>query len=344
MIHMLDPALTGAADEPAVAFLDAVEVHLELAATSRHRTIDSALASNPGAGDGIVLINPQAPSGLDNAISELLAGAREAGAVILPVAMTADTRKPPEPIDDAQSFDVHERLRRRSLQPTQFAVAADEFARDALSRIQPTCTNSRLRVFLSYRRTDAEDISAALDAAISTRHEHVFRDLLDVGIGEEAQSKIEEALALADVLIFIDTPGAGESPWIAREIELALGRSVPIVWIQLGDTEGRVPLTASPADEPHLRRPLELESDAIDALAGEALGVAFGLAAEHVRVARVAFGAIRAWAREHDAEVSVLDQRQMIYELRHPAPERAYPVRRAVDVLQIFGSTAASVG
>ncbi len=338
MIHILDPALTGVVDDGrAGVFLTAAYAQLELAATSRHATVDSALASDPGAGDGVVLINPQASSAPDDAISELLARAQEQGAVILPVAMTADTRRPPDAVEDAQSFDVHDRLRRRKLQPTQLAVAAEEFARDALSRVQPTCTRARLRVFLSYRRTDAEGLCAALDAAISARHDHIFRDLLDVGTGNEAQVKIETALAVADVIIFVDTPSAGKSPWIAREIELALGRSVPIVWIRLGDDEERAPLATRPADEPNLRRPLDLDLGAIDELADEALVTAFRLASEHVRAARVAFGSIRGWARNHDAEVSVLDQRQMIYELRHPTVARIYPARPAVDILQVFG-------
>jgi hypothetical protein len=336
MLYALDPAVTSADDAHAAAFLDAAHQRLTLAPVTSVPSADAALACEPGDGDGIVFANPTAPTTINAEVEAFLERARDAGALILPVAITPDARTPPAVVADAQSFDVHERLRRRSLQPDQVAVAADEFARDALSRLQPTCIRQRLRVFLSYRRADAEDLCAALDAAISSRHDYVFRDLIDVDVGEEAQATIEEALALADVIILLDTPKAGESPWIAREIELALGRSVPIVWLRLGD-EDRAPLPVPPAAAPNIERPLELTTDDITALAADALDTAFRLATEHVRAARSAFERIRAWARNRGAELTVLDQRQMIYELRHPPAEGPYPLRPAVDVLQVFG-------
>ena len=60
---------------------------------------------------------------------------------------------------------------------------------------------------------------AEVDKALSARHTgRVFRDLVEIQVGEPAQEKIDEELARADVLVFFDTPKAGESTWVAHEL------------------------------------------------------------------------------------------------------------------------------
>jgi hypothetical protein len=116
----------------------------------------------------------------------------------------------------------------------------------------PTFVRSRVRIFLCHRRGDGEELTAALDAALSIRHEHVFRDLVEAQLGQEAQRRIEDALKGADVLAFLDTPMAGESWWVQHELATALARSIPVVWVRLGEEDGRAALGVKPRDEPHM--------------------------------------------------------------------------------------------
>ncbi len=91
-----------------------------------------------------------------------------------------------------------------------------------------------MHLFLSYRRADGEGVTAQIGNALVIRHEHTFRDLVDIQVGEVAQERIDDALAKADVVVFVDTPKAGESDWIAKELAIALGRHVPVLWLKVG--------------------------------------------------------------------------------------------------------------
>jgi hypothetical protein len=164
----------------------------------------------------------------------------------------------------------------------------------------------------------------------------VFRDLVEIQAGQAAQERIERELERADVLVFFDTPKAGESWWVDEELAVALGRHIPIVWIRLGPVDGRAPLRVMPSGGPAIVR------DAIDAadareLADEILEKAFELARSHARISLKAVRRLERWARAVHAELEPLDQPRMIYELRHPAVARAYPARPATDVLQVYG-------
>jgi hypothetical protein len=271
---------------------------------------------------------------------DLLARAAASGAVLLPVAMDAERRLPPAVASDRQSFDVVDHLRRRELADDQLAVVGAAFAREALSLTMPTYAQSRLRLFLCHRREDGEEVSARLDSVLSRLHEWPFRDLIDVQSGQRAQQRIDDALAGADVLVFIDTPKAGESWWVARELATALGRAIPIVWVQLGAAACRAPLRVRPEAEPHIVIDEgEIDAASAGALADEILQVAARLARQHMRMSKRALHDLKRWASEHRAEVTVLDARRQVFQVRHPLPaeRRRYPLREATDIVQFFG-------
>jgi hypothetical protein len=337
VLYIIDASLTDADEEKSGRFLAAAAPLLDLAGTCPIRDEQAIFGKEPGSGDGVVLFNSTGQS-CPQPVARFLRSAQNGGAVVMPVALDTSVRRPPDPVTASQSFDVVDELRRRDLSENRLEVVARAFGRAALSRVQPTCSKNRLRLFLCHRRADGEDTTARLDRALSARHpEHVFRDLVNVEVSEQAQDEIEKHLATADVIVFVDTPKVGESPWVARELELALGAHVPIVWVRIGEEGDRVRLAVPPAAEPHLTRLEVPDQAAAEELADAVLDTAFDLHRAQFRAATAAFDDLRTWADEHGATVRALDQRLMIYEIRYPAPSRTYPTRAPVDVLQLFG-------
>jgi hypothetical protein len=302
----------------------------------------AALAGcQPSDGDGVVFFNPPREEHKED-IELLLQEAVRTGAVLLPIAMDTENRRPAGAGGEIQSFDVVDQLRRRELTGEQLPVIGAAFAREALGATMPTFALSRLRIFLCHRRSDGETLTAQLDRALQTRHEHVFRDLIDIQVGEHAQLEIEEHLAGADVLVFLDTPNAGESWWVTHELEGALGRNIPVVWVRLHAAEDqRAQLTVKPGAEPHITFDADQLSDVeAGTLVDEILRLAARLARQHWRTSLQALRQLRRWAADQGAEIELLDARRQIFQLRHPPVDtRAYPLRPATDVLQLFGRT-----
>jgi hypothetical protein len=293
----------------------------------------------PGEGDAVVFFNPPRSDHAKD-IEALLDEAAAAGAVLLPIALEPGDRRPPGSVGDKQSFDVTDQLRRRELPKERLEPVGAAFARDALSMIMPTFVRTRLRLFLCHRRSDGEDLTARIDKALSARHEFVFRDLIDIQTGAEAQEVIDEKLAGADALIFLDTPNAGSSWWVGHELATALGRNIPVVWVRLGLEANRPDLLTVPAAEPHIdASDTDLDAESLGAMVDEILKVAVRLAKQHGRASREGLRRLKRWAVDNGAGFEVLDARQQIFQIRHPPPAtaRAYPLRQATDVVQLFG-------
>lgn len=333
MLYLLNGPLTGA-DGEGESFLTQVGAR----ATTFHPTsvLSTAAAiglANPGPDDGVAFVIGDAP--MPEAV-DFLERAQAAGAVILPIALDAERRRPPSVVEAAQSFDVLDALRRGGLPPTHRSQAARAFARTALARLAPTCFRSRLRLFLSYRREDGEGLTAELDRALSAQHEHVFRDLVSIQTGDPAQAIIDEKLRDADVVVFVDTPRAGESDWVARELATAMGNGIPVVWARVGSTEARIPLPVPPGDAP-LVEVGDPESRPVGEWAEVILDAAFDQVREAIRASTSAFTLIRHWAEEHGATVTALDQRRLIYAVQiPPTTVETLPRRSRQDIVQLF--------
>lgn len=336
MIYVIDPRFSAVPTVEAEQFLAAALPALSMLPVSVLRTEEQILASDAGAADGLIFFNPLSGES-EVEVEELLGRASAAGAVILPIALREEWRRPPSAIGEFQSFDVVEQRRSRGLAEGQIAAIANTFARQALSRVQPTYSRDRLRLFLCHRREDGEGLAAAIGQRLDALHEGlVFRDLIDVQSGERSQERIDEALEGADALVFLDTPAAHESWWIAHELSQALGRNIPIVWVRIGGDD-RGPLPIEPAAAPHIElSESDLEPSELQALADRIRECAFELSIEQVRVANAALRELQRWATDNEADLQMLDARQMIFELRRTAGDRGYPSRAAVDVVQWF--------
>lgn len=333
MLYLLNGPTTGA-NGRGESFLTLVETR----ATTFHPTslLSTAAAialAAPRPDDGVAFVIGDAP--MPEAL-DFLERALSAGAVIMPIALDAEHRRPPDVVEAAQSFDVVDALRRAGLPPEHGSWAARAFARTALARLAPTCFRSRLRLFLSYRREDGEGLTADLDRALSERHEHVFRDLVSIQTGDPAQEVIDEKLRDADVVVFVDTPRAGESEWVARELATAMGNGIPVVWVRVGAAEGRVPLPVPPGEAP-LVEVVDPDSRPVGEWAEVILDAAFDQVREAIRASTSAFALIRHWAEEHDATVTALDQRRLIYAVQiPPTAVGTLPRRSRQDIVQLF--------
>lgn len=68
-----------------------------------------------------------------------------------------------------------------------------------------------------------------------TRERNVYRDVVNVEVGDDAQKDIDENLKISDVLIFLQTENAQYSKYIMKELCHAMLNDIPILWVQIDD-------------------------------------------------------------------------------------------------------------
>jgi hypothetical protein len=333
MFYIVGGAQTGAT-EAGDAFLAKVHQRVSPFHPACMLTSPAALSqAHPSRDDGVAFVIGRE---LSADATRLLSAATASGSVILPIALDQYHRQPPDEVGIAQSFDVVDALRRGSQPPGQTDWAARAFVREALSRLAPTCFRARLRVFLSYRRLDGEGSTAELDRELSTQHQYVFRDLPDIQVGDPASEVIDRNLRDADVVVFMDTPLAGESEWVACELATAMGNGTPVVWVRIGPPDGRTPLRVQPGGAPQLELNDPANAD-ISRCAAEILDAALDQVGEAIRASASAFASVSGWADQHAAVVATLDQRRMIYAITFSTrPDEPFPRRVRRDIVQLF--------
>lgn len=175
---------------------------------------------------------------------------------IWPIAIegTPECRRPPNPIDSCQSFDVASRNENRTLTTNNMNAIAQTFARKVISQTLSPLYRDEVLYFISHKRSDGEHIAGKLADALKkfTRERNVYRDVVNVEVGQEAQKDIDDHLAVSDVLIFIQTKEASDSKWIIKELCYALLNNIPVLWIQIDDAPYNK-LDIIPGEEPCLR-------------------------------------------------------------------------------------------
>lgn len=314
---------------------DELDQHVEV---SMVRTTAVATSAQLTKEDAVILFN-RSDQNYDPAVIGLLERAAAAEAEIFPIAVSIEMRVPAQVISTRQSFDVTEQLRHRKLPQANIATIAIGLARTVICRLQPTLSIERLHLFISHRRFDGEETAAAFYEQLRSRAEDVFRDLIDVRVGEDAQEEIEFALSRSDAVILLDTPRAAESEWIAREIEMAMVLGLPIIWIRIGSSTDRPKLKIEPAGRPHFEFPhlaagdFQVEPTLID----DVLQAAFRISRE--AAARV-FDQIRrfeALSKQTDVALNKLDGRKLLYSLKMPRRGFRYAQRPFTHLIQFFG-------
>lgn len=186
--------------------------------------------------------------------NEFLQKAVSVEANIYPVAMNREDRRPLPLVEKKQSFDIWEEQRKRNISGDNFRVIADIFSRKIISKATSDIYKEDGVLFLSHARRDGEDIIAKICKRCKQYNgeKSAFRDVIDIPMGESAQEKIEETLNEMDVFVFLHTEAVSESEWVKKEIQTAIIRQVPIVWIQI-DGANPEDLDVRPANKPHLK-------------------------------------------------------------------------------------------
>ena len=148
-----------------------------------------------------------------------------------------ECRRPPEPVSDKQSFDVSCRNENRNPMKNNMRAIAQIFARKIIAQTLSPLYRDEVLYFISHRRIDGEHIAAKLADGLRnlTRERNVYRDVVNVEVGDDAQKDIDRNLEASDVLIFLQTEQAQNSDYIIKELCYALIYDIPILWIQIDD-------------------------------------------------------------------------------------------------------------
>ncbi len=147
----------------------------------------------------------------------------------------AECRRPPECISDKQSFDVSSLNENRSPLKNNMKAIAQLFSRKIISQTLSPLYRDEVMYFISHRRSDGEHIAGKLadELRLLKRDRNIYRDVVNVEVGDDAQKDIDRNLSLSDALIFLQTEEAQQSPYIMKELSYALINNIPILWIQI---------------------------------------------------------------------------------------------------------------
>lgn len=173
----------------------------------------------------------------DELVLKLLRKYNDVQSRIWPVAMdaTPECRRPPEPVSDRQSFDVACRKENRNPLKNNIKAIAQIFARKIIAQTLSPLYSDEVLYFISHCRRDGEQLAAKLADGLRllTRERNVYRDVVNVAVGDDAQKDIDEHLKISDVVIFLQTEHAQYSKYIMKELCYALLNDIPILWIQV---------------------------------------------------------------------------------------------------------------
>lgn len=294
--------------------------------------------------DVIVIFNKENEEYSEN-ILILLGEALDLGCFVVPVSVYENTRSPASIISRFQNFDVVEQLRQRQLTITNMDTIAFALTRLVISHIQPTLSVEKMDLFISYRRSDGETLAAEFFNEFRKRASEVevFRDLISISVGQEAQAEIERNLKHSDAVVLIDTPMCGESFWIKKEITIALGLNIPIVWIRVGLAEGRVEIEPRPADKAHFTydnlKIIDLHNN--PNIVDEIIHKAFQISRTNAGNVVDHLNRLRRMAKIGNIELTEINKKNMVYQVKIPRRNKdfQYYQRPVTHLVQFFGRT-----
>ena len=270
---------------------------------------------------------------------KFLEKAVEIDAEIWPIALDRKRRTPMGIISKKQSYDIWEQLRCRDLDEEYLTTLARIFSRKIIARVYPTCYCEKGEIFLSHRRIDGEEITAKIydKILVQAREATPFRDVVNVKVGDAAQSVIDAAMENSDVFVFIHTPESGKSYWILKELRFALLRNIPILWVQIDDADIGS-LKIKPSEEPHLKYSTEEfeDNEKLNVVVDKILEKAFELIMDR---SNQMLGYIEHIQSIFGSTLRTVDQRKMIYYISMARKGYHYPQRNIEQYYQIYGRT-----
>ena len=216
--------------------------------------MDQLLANKADANDIFVFFNAE-DGAYNDKFLRLIKKYNDIQSRIWAIAMekNPECRRPPEPISDKQSFDVSCRNENRNPMKNNMRAIAQIFARKIIAQTLSPLYRDEVLYFISHRRIDGEHIAAKLadELRYLTRERNVYRDVVNVEVGDDAQKDIDKNLAMSDVLIFLQTEEAQNSSYIMKELCYALIYDIPILWVQI-DNASYTNMEIYPGEHPML--------------------------------------------------------------------------------------------
>lgn len=94
------------------------------------------------------------------------------------------------------------------------------------------------KVFISYRRSDAESIAKEIRYYLSDNDFQVFLDTLGIAGGAVVQEEIVQELEDKDFVLLLDSPDIVSSKWVEEEILYAFAKRIPICAVTIGAGSG----------------------------------------------------------------------------------------------------------
>lgn len=340
MIYLLHPDLWELDTQRAADFMDLVAAELSTRDALSILYHPSQLAATTLGPSDAVVINNENSDHLPAPVLEFLERATQANAQIFPFAFSPDVRIPPGIITARQSFDITERQRLFAYADHILTPIAQQFAREILAATLPTLYRVRGRLFLSHRRIDGETIAAEIDAQLSQQHHDIFRDLLDIPAGDNADAIIDAELPKSDAVVYLETPQAGLSPAVERELALAYSHDIPIAWI-------RIPIDDQPFEDSRFIPGIpdlvcskaEIEDDP-PAAAARILDAAFEVVDRRAISTLRSLRELEQQAPQANVAVRSLDKRRLIHEVSPPRHGAVISSPTERHIVQIFGRTA----
>ena len=255
--------------------------------------------------------------------------------------LNPECRRPPEPVSDKQSFDVSVRNENRNPRNNNMPAIAHIFARKIIAQTLSPLYRDEVLYFISHRRSDGERLASKLADKLSllTRERNVYRDVVNVAVGDDAQKDIDKNLKLSDVLIFLQTKEAGNSEYIMKELCYALLNDIPVLWVQI-DEAPYDNLEIRPGDAPLLSyKSEEFEDDErLIEIADEIEDACFKLIMES---SWQVHSYVECLTDMHDGElikISSDTERILAYEVEYTAPvKNRYGNKYHCDYVQCFG-------
>lgn len=340
-VHIIKPSLCLDMSDEINEFYDVMieelETYLPVVRVNSHSTLLNTEFSDS---DSVIIFNnpdqiysSQVRSFLKNAKSLL------DDTSFFSVATCKDSRYPCEIIGESQSYDLIDQLKVRCLTEENINLIALDFARYIISTMQPTLTNNEMNIFISHKRKDGEDKARSIYENLQKRAGIMaYRDLIEVRAGEEAQKSIEANLALSDFVLFLDTPEAGDSIWIEKELRLAIEQNIPILWLRDGDEFNRKKLRLKPFDQPHIKVNVEdLNDDEFQLFIEEIIDIGFSLVRKQSEKALEYLAELNRLSSENLIKLEWQNRNSMVATINLPRPKSRYDERPIEHRIQIFG-------
>lgn len=338
-IYMIEPGMTMECTKQAESFARTVKEKLE-----SYASVNYINSFNINRYEGeidedsfIILFNDRSDRRINENMQDFLNTAKEKRSFLFPVALQKETRMPAEEIAEYQSYDVYEQLRCRNLEDTYLNSIAEDCVRKIISRTMPMLYSDTGLIFVSHRRLDGEEITAKLCDRIrqQSQQSNVFRDVINVQVGEAAQEVIDKAMENSDAFLFIHTEKSAESPWIQKELSFALLRNIPVVWVRIENADISK-LRIKPAENPNLEyhfSDFELEERLVE-ITNEILQTVFEAI---MRRNSKVFDDLKSIKKLFGDRIKEIQKTNLIYKVTVPRKNYQYPQRDIVQYFQLYG-------